>query len=218
MAVFQERDSDGCRFTVRPNCALSWRATKYLVLFFACCFGAVGVFFASIGAWLVLPFAGLELVVLAGGFYFSALAGHAREVIEIQGPVLRVMRGRRRLDEVASFPANWTQVLLRRDPTGWYPSRLLLRCHGRRLEIAAMIVEAEREELAAALERSLGFACFRHGDDTSNAIRPIQAPSVPELSAGRSATMFCSDGARSGVDDVRASPREKAARSAGSDC
>jgi len=218
MAVFQEQDSDGCRFTVRPNCALSWRATKYLVLFFACCFGAVGVFFASIGAWLVLPFAGLELVVLAGGFYFSALAGHAREVIEIQGPVLRVMRGRRRLDEVASFPANWTQVLLRRDPRGWYPSRLLLRCHARRLEIAAMIVEAEREELATALERSLGFAYFRHGDDTSDAIQPLQAPSVPELSAGRSANMFCSDSARSRVDDVGASPREKAARSAGSDC
>ena len=85
MAVFQEQDSGGCRFTIRPNCALSWRATKYLVLAFACCFGAIGVYFASLGAWLVLPFAGLELVVLAGGFYFSSLAGHAREVIEIEG-------------------------------------------------------------------------------------------------------------------------------------
>lgn len=42
MAVFQQQDLEGCSFTVRPNCAMSWRATKYLVLFFACCFGAVG--------------------------------------------------------------------------------------------------------------------------------------------------------------------------------
>jgi hypothetical protein len=105
----------------------------------------------------VLPFAGLELAVLAAGFYFSALAGHTREVIEIDGPVLRVLRGRGRLAEVASFPANWTRVLLQRDPKGWYPSRLLLRCHGKGVEVGGKLVEAEREELAASLRDLLSF-------------------------------------------------------------
>ncbi len=163
MAVFQEQDDAGYRFVVRPNCALSWRTTKYLIWFFAACFAAVGSYFASLGAWLVLPFAGLELVVVVAGFYLSAIAGHTREVIEIDGPVLRVLRGGRQLNEVASFPANWTRVVLQRDPTGWYPSRLLLRCHESRLEIAAKIVEAEREELARALEDWVGFAALGGG-------------------------------------------------------
>ena len=157
MAVFQEQDSDSRRFVVRPNCALSWRATKLLIWFFAICIAGVAVYFASIGAWLVLPFAGLELAVLAAGFYLSALVGHTREVIEIKGPVLRVRRGRRQLEEVASFPANWTQILLLRDPRGWYPSRLLLRWQGKGVEVGAKIVEAEREELASRLREALDF-------------------------------------------------------------
>ena len=83
---------------------------------------------------------------------------------------MRVLRGDRWLEEVARFPANWAQVVLQRDPTGWYPSRLLLGCHGRRLEIAAKVVEAEREELAEALQDWLGFASFRDGDATPGTV------------------------------------------------
>jgi len=217
MALFQEQDSGRCRFTVRPNCSLSWRETKYLVLFFACCFGAVGVYFASIGAWLVLPFAGLELAVLAAGFYFCALAAHTREVIEIDGPVARVMRGGRRLEQVARFPANWTQVVHRRDPRGWYPSSLSLRCQGRELEIATKIVEAEREDLAAALEEWLGYACFRGGEVAADSMPANRATSAPQLSTGRNVAVFGDDGAGMGAD-MGISPRQRAARSAGSEC
>lgn len=216
MAVFQEQASDGCSFTVRPNCALSWRATKYLVVLFACCFGAVGCYFASMGAWLVLPFAGLELVVLAAGFYFSALAGHRREVILVDGPIVRVMRGGRRLDEVGRFPANWTQVQLRRDPTGWYPSRLWLRCHGRRLEIATKVVEAERSELALALDDWLGFARSRGRDAAGEVRRSGPASPAGQGPNGHGACAFFGDGVPVGAD-ARVPPRDKAARSARSE-
>ena len=168
MALFQEQDSDGYRFELRPNCAMSWRTTKYLIGFFAACLAAVAGYFAALGAWLVLPFAGLELAVLGAGFYLSALAGHTREVIEIDGPVLRVLRGGRRLEEVSSLPANWTRVTLRRDPRGWYPSRLVLSCHGRGLEVASKLVETERAKLAASLRDILDFRLpSARGEETS---------------------------------------------------
>jgi len=216
MAVFQEQGPDGCSFTVRPNCALSWRATKYLVVFFACCFGAVGCYFASIGAWLVLPFAGLELVVLAAGFYVSALTGHSREVILVDGPVVRVMRGSRRLDEVARFPANWTRVQLWRDPRGWYPSRLWLRCHGRRLEIATKVVEAERDELAQGLDDWLGIARPRAGNVADEVLGPGLAPRTTRAPKANGARAFFGDGVAVGADS-RVSSRDKAARSARSE-
>ena len=157
MAVFRQQDADAYRFTVRPNCALSWQTTKYVILFFAACFTAVGAYFASLGAWLVLPFAGLELAVLVAGFYFSALAGHSREVIELRGNELRVLRGGRCPKEVATFSRHWTRVVLVRDPRGWHPSRLVLRSHGRSLEIQTRLVEAEREKLATDLAARIGF-------------------------------------------------------------
>lgn len=180
----------GYRFTLRPNCALSWRRTKWLVLFFACCLGLVGCYFAALGAWLVLPFAGLELVVLAGGFYLSALAGHRREVIEINGSDLRVLRGGRRLEEVARLSRYWTQVSLLRDPRGWYPSRLLLRCHGGRYEVGVKLVEAEREELGVALQGRLGFRQSGTAQAVAEAVSPGLESPLPTGHGVRALTGF----------------------------
>jgi len=177
MALFQEEDAGGYRITVRSNCALSWRWTKGLILLFAACFAAIGCYFASMGAWFVLPFAGLELVVLAMGFYLSARAGSRCEAIEIRGNELRVLRGGRRLREVAAMSSHWARVELVRDPCGWHPSRLVLRCHGRSVEIVTRLVETEREELAAALEAALG--CGVRG-----ACRPPLISRAPEGLAG----------------------------------
>lgn len=156
MPVFRDQHCDGVRFTVRPNCALSWRATKWLFAFFALCLGAVTAYFAALGAWLVLPFAGLELLVLGLGLYLSSLAGHRREVIQVDGLVLRVLRGGRQLEEVAALPRQWGRIQLTRDPRGWYPSRLVLTGGGCRIEVGACLVEAEREALAAELRLHVG--------------------------------------------------------------
>jgi len=199
MPVFQEQGSDDCWFIVRPNCALSWRTTKLVLLFFAGCFAALSAYFAAVGAWLVLPFAGLELAVLVAGFYLSALAGHACEVIEVEGPVLRIWRGRRRLNEVASLPANWSRVELRCDPRGWYPSRLFLYCHGKGFEVGSQLVEAEREELAAVLNDNVGFGRPRVAVPVVADVardRTRQATGGVADSDPRSGTSLGSDGAR----------------------
>lgn len=222
MAVFQEQDHDQHRFVIRPNCALSWRTTKVLIWFFGGCLAAVSLYFVSLGAWVVLPFAGLEFAVLAAGFYASALAGHSREIVEIRGPVVRVLRGGRRLKEAAGFPVNWTQVVLERDPTGWYPSRLWLRSHGRELEIAAKIVETEREELAAALKERLGFALAREDarggppdrKDTPEGARSTPVPLAQDLPGGRGAFF----GGGVGIEgDAPVPEQKKTVRFAGSD-
>jgi uncharacterized membrane protein len=156
MLVCENPAEGTCRFTLKPNCSLSWRWVKRLVMGLGCCILAVGAYWVSLGAWLVLPFTGLELLFLGAGFYLSSLVGHSREVIEIDGEDLRVLRGGNRLQAVARLPRYWTRATLSRDPRGWYPSRLVLRCHGRRVEVATRLIESEREDLAAELQGWLG--------------------------------------------------------------
>ena len=178
MVVFQEAQAGRCRFTLRPNCAMSWRWTKRLMLCFAGCLVAVGGYFAARGAWLVLPFAGLELGVLCAGFYLNALAGKTREVVEVDEHNLRVLRGGGRLQEVATLSRHWTRVALLRDPRGWHPSQLLLRCHGRSVELRTRLLDSEREELAKALRSLVGpSACFSGSGSTGLCDpRPIRRP------------------------------------------
>jgi hypothetical protein len=59
------------------------------------------------------------------------------------------------------LPRYWTQVRLRQDPRGWYPSKLFLGCHGRQVEVGSRLVESERVQLATDLRSSLGLTAGR---------------------------------------------------------
>lgn len=143
-------------FVIWPHSALDWAGMRRLLCMLTVAIAAVAVYFALQGAWLVLPFAGLEALVVCGGVYANARWAVTREVVRLDGADLVVSRGRRQLVEVARMPRFWTRIALVRDPSGWYPSRLSLEAHGRRLEIGAALAEAERERLADALRGRLG--------------------------------------------------------------
>lgn len=149
-------------FVIWPHSALNWAGMRRLLCVLTAAIAAVAVYFALQGAWLVLPFAGLEALVVCGGIYMNARRAVTREVVRLVGPDLVVSRGRRHLAEVARLPRYWTRVALVRDPRGWYPSRLFLESHGRRLEVGAVLTEAERDTLAADLRSRLGPAPALH--------------------------------------------------------
>lgn len=157
MVTYQQLDSGERTFTVQPNCALGWAWMKYLFIFLAACIAVVAAWFASKGAWLVLPFAGLEVVVLGSGIYLNGRWAATREIIALNAADLRVYRGGHKLKEVTRLPRHWSRVTLLSDPSGWYPSRLLLECHGRWVEVGASLVEAERLQLTEDLRAEVGF-------------------------------------------------------------
>jgi hypothetical protein len=95
MTILSEQDCEVQSYTLRPNQSLDWRMTKRVFFGFAACMTLFGAYWIAQGAWLVLPFFGLELAVLGLGLYLSAVAGSRREVIELAGSELRVLRGGR---------------------------------------------------------------------------------------------------------------------------
>ncbi|MDX1592698.1 MAG: DUF2244 domain-containing protein [Gammaproteobacteria bacterium] len=144
-------DGDGLVLTLRPNGSLPWRAAKWCCAAMLLLTSAIAGWFALRGAWLVLPFAGAEMLLLGAALYLACRWSRQVEVIRVGPDSLVVQRGRSRPEEEHRFQRAWVRVILARDPTGWYPSRLLLRSHGRSLEVGARLVEEERQELAEAL-------------------------------------------------------------------
>lgn len=181
--VLIDEESTDCAYTLQPNCAMSWRWTKRVFLGVMLCIAAFSAYWVSIGAWLVLPFFGLELLVLGFGLYISALAGSTREVVQIDGAEVRILRGRGQLKEVARLPRYWTRVVLTQDPKGWYLSRLQLRSHGKQIEIASKLVESERQDLADELGRQLGFRSPAERSNAASLVQGSPSPSVSESDA-----------------------------------
>ncbi|MDX1696703.1 MAG: DUF2244 domain-containing protein [Thiohalobacterales bacterium] len=152
--VEQVQDSSGrdCHWLIRPNQSLSWQhAVNVYIAIAACCLG-VGIFFALQGFWPVLPFAGLEVLVLGYAFYRCQQRSQQREVVTVDADRVSVDKGGRQPKEHWECPRAWARVVLERSPLAWYPSRLSVAFQGRQVEIGAFLNEQERCALAGELK------------------------------------------------------------------
>ena len=138
---------------IRPNRSLT-RGTLAVVL------GAylltevgIGVAFFLKGAWLVLPFAGLEILVIGVVLYLLSRHHRDYELVVIDDQYLKITRQMGPHQSYHQFQRYWAKVLLRSDQADWYPSRLLVGSHGRFVEIAASMDEDNRRALAQDLKQ-----------------------------------------------------------------
>lgn len=151
VAVTHDTTSGAALFLLRPNQSLSWRGNQCVMVLVALVSLGIGLGFALVGLWPVLPLAGLEALAVAAGLYACSHRGLAREVITVQADTVRVERGRRRPEHCWSFPRPWLRVTLQPAPVPARPARLLIRSHGRSVEVGRFLTEDERGRLADAL-------------------------------------------------------------------
>ena len=140
---------------LRPHRSLSPLGFRLLMAFFAAAFLALGLLFAALGAWPVLPFCGLEIVLLWGAFKLNFRAGRRYEAVRLTAERLEVAQvtPSGAAERHAFAPPHWLIVVLEETTGG--SNRLMLRSHGRSLSIGEFLSPEERVELAAALRRAL---------------------------------------------------------------
>jgi len=138
-------------FTARRNNSLSTSGRLFVFGFVFFVSVGIGLAFTFVfGAWPILPFAGLEMLVLY--FAFRHVGRHAAdyERLAIAGDrvEVEVLDGGR----VSRFGCNrhWVQVVCDRNG-----SRLALRSHGREVEIGRHLNEQQRLSVARQLGRRL---------------------------------------------------------------
>lgn len=149
-----QRKRDDVVWLIQPNRSLSWQNTKLTFLLLGTSIAAVAGYFASLGAWLVVPFAGLEVLLIGLALYLQCCHAHQQQIIKIDADTISVCDGRREQIQ-ASYPRAWSRVVQTRDPRGWYPSRLFIGAHGRFIEIGKYLIESERDLLADNLRCAL---------------------------------------------------------------
>ena len=128
----------------------------FVVLMAAICavsFGA-GAIFYLVGAWPVVGFLGLDVLLIYVAFRINYRQARRYETLHLTRRTLTVRRidhwGRETLWD---FQPNWLQVLIHDPPE--HDSQLTLRSHGRSLTVGAFLTADERVDLAKALRRAL---------------------------------------------------------------
>jgi uncharacterized membrane protein len=140
---------------LRPNRSLGPRGFALLMGAIALASFATGVAFLSAGAWPVLGFFGLDVLLIYIAFRASYRSARGFETVRLTAGGVEV----RRVDAAGRAvswraPAHWLRVDL--DKLDEYRSRLVLRTHGRACQVGAFLAPEERAALAAALAAAVG--------------------------------------------------------------
>jgi uncharacterized membrane protein len=119
---------------------------------------AAGLVFFLIGAWPIVGFLGLDVLLVYWAFKVNYRAARACECVTMTPSELRVRKISAR-GEVAEWRLNPVWVRLDRETHAEFGiNRLFLVSHGRRFPIAGFLGPAEKEKFAAALSAALNQA------------------------------------------------------------
>lgn len=130
--------------------------TGFLVLMAALCGCSfvIGMVFFLSGAWPVIGFMGLDVLVVYVAFRLNYRAARAYETVRLTADSLEVTQvDPRGNGQRTRFQPYWLAVEMDDPPE--HDSRLILRSHGRILEIAGFLTPDEKLELARALRQAL---------------------------------------------------------------
>jgi uncharacterized membrane protein len=139
-------------FTIKRNCSISPRDLLLVLAFAACVSLGIAAGFALLGAWPILPFAGLEVLALAVAFYVNGRHAADYERIVLSGQKLLVEASDAGRVELHEFNPLWLRLDERH--LG-HDLRLLLCSRGRELEIGRHLDTERRASLAERLRRGL---------------------------------------------------------------
>lgn len=148
-------DEHRCEFLIRPNRSMTAKGMSLFVFMVGMGVFLVAIRFVLLGAWVILPFAVLEVGLLAAGFWLYERASRYRETVQVSRNSFLITQESVNACHTWRFNPHWVQVTLKLDPDDWYPSKLLIKSHGEQVEIGACLTNQEREELSTAIKQSM---------------------------------------------------------------
>lgn len=147
-------DASVFRAVLHPHRSLEPKGFLILMLAIGSVSFVTGMVFLAMGAWPVMGFFGLDVLLVYIAFKLNYRAGRAYEFVELTPQTLTLKQvspsGRTHSFE---FNPYWVRVLFTEGPDGG--NHLKLASHGRVLEFGRLLNDDERRDFARALQRAL---------------------------------------------------------------
>ena len=151
MTVFS---TDGNIIVSKPNNSLSPRGLLWLMISIAVITMTVSLGVSLSGAWLVLPFAGLELLAFALALHHIYLHYSDFEKISLIDHELVIEKHHYKHSEKFTFQRYWAKVSLRNGADG--KPRIFISSHGKEVEFGNRYMDdAQRIAVARQLKQQL---------------------------------------------------------------
>ena len=125
-----------------PNRSATWRHTKYLIMAFTLFIGLIAIAWSIVGAWVILPFAGLEVGLLSLVMYLVSKATYRWETILISADRILISCSN---GTSLCFPRPDTSLFYQKDTSLKRISRLILQTSMQQFELGAFLNSKDKK-------------------------------------------------------------------------
>ena len=140
---------------VSPNLSMSWRANLLLVAGIAFICIGTGIVWAYFGLWLVLPFAGLEVLFVTVCLYLTVRKLSRKEVITIDANEIKLEWGLYEPQQSVTLPRHWSKLEYQCDDSPFEVGSLTLGAHGKYYPLGLSLGRDEKRSLYRQLYQLL---------------------------------------------------------------
>lgn len=137
---------------VCPNMSGHWQVTRLFLWIVSILALSIATVFTLMGAWLILPFAGLEIIALISLMYWVAHQCRRKQVITFSDNRVVVEKGY--YNPVTSWESEvfFTRLFIDKPPyRGGQPMKVFLRSKQQQLEIGEFLNEQDKQKLISEL-------------------------------------------------------------------
>lgn len=181
----------GTKLVLTPNRSLSWTGNKWVIASLATLCLSIGIMMTVIhGAWVILPMAGMEILLFGSALFYVSRRLSYRQVICLQHQHIVIEKGYYRPRRHWRLPRHQVQLQIQPPQHDWEASSLALCCcRSERIESGELI--GSREDIGdgegSSSKECIDIGEFLSADDAAHLItilrdylsRP-QAPSYDE--------------------------------------
>ncbi|MFC4701752.1 DUF2244 domain-containing protein [Glaciecola siphonariae] len=157
--VVTETQSDRTVITLSPNRSATWQHTKIVIFVMVAVVMIIALAWTFMGAWVVLPFAGLEVGLFALLMYKVSQFTYSKQVININKDSVSIEWGRKVVEKRHEFSRDDLYVYYWEADEGWHLPRISLTQKKTRLEIGTFLNMEDRELLKSNLEQAGLIVC-----------------------------------------------------------
>jgi uncharacterized membrane protein len=135
---------------------MSWRANLYLAASLGVICMGVAIAMATFGLWMVIPFAGAELLLIVVCLHLTLKRLSRKEVITVADDAIKLEWGYNTPDVTVNLPRRWSRLSYHCPDNVFEVGDLSVSAHGKRYDLGRCLNRDEKKTLYIELQAALG--------------------------------------------------------------
>jgi len=149
-----QKHPDTTIIKLTPNRSATWRETKIAIGIMVILVMTIAFGWAVVGAWVILPFAGLEVGLFAYFMYRICRQGFNQQIVTITKEFVLIESGIMRREVARTYDRNQLSFEVTETERDWHLPDIVMRLGMYRLSIGEFLNKDDRIKLKDALKNN----------------------------------------------------------------